>query len=205
MADSKKKNGQNANGIKVLIIGLVLICLVAGYYYYLSNKRQKAMEETPAKATAVEEALAYNFERNYPPTPKEVVKLYCQMTQCFYNEEYTEEEFVQLALQIRNLYDDELIAAKTENQYIEDLRWDVNQLRNQEIVISSYATSASTDVEEYTKGGFKWAKLYCSFTLRKGTYVDSTNEVFLLRKDDAGHWKIYGFKLADDEETRAYQ
>ena len=127
------------------------------------------------------------------------------MTQCFYNEEYTEEEFVQLALQVRNLYDDELIASKTENQYIEDLRWDVNQLRDQEIVISNYATSASTDVEEYTKGGFKWAKLYCSFTLRKGTYVDSTNEVFLLRKDDAGHWKIYGFKLADDEETRAYQ
>ena len=153
MADNKKKKKQDVSGIKVLIIGLVLICLVAGYYYYLSNKRQKANEEAPAKATAVEEALAYNFERNYPPTPKEVVKLYGQMTQCFYNEEYTEEEFVQLALQIRNLYDDELIAVKTENQYIEDLRWDVNQLRNQEIVIASYATSASKDVEEYTKGG----------------------------------------------------
>ena len=28
MADSKKKKGQNANGIKVLIIGLVLICFI---------------------------------------------------------------------------------------------------------------------------------------------------------------------------------
>lgn len=204
MADSKKKR-QNANGIKILIIGIILICLVAGYYYYLSNKRQKAAEEAPAKATAVQEALLYNFERNYPPTPKEVVKLYGQISQCFYNEEYTEEEFIQLALQIRNLYDDELIAAKTENQYIEDLRWDVGQMRDQGIVISSYATSASTDVEEYTKGGFKWAKLYCSFTLRKGTRVGSTNEVFLLRKDDEGHWKIYGFKLADEEETAVYK
>lgn len=204
MAGSKKK-GQNANGIKVLIIGIILICLVTGYYYYLSNKRQRAAEEAPAKATAVQEALLYNFERNYPPTPKEVVKLYGQISQCFYNEEYTEEEFVQLALQIRNLYDDELIAAKTENQYIEDLRWDVSQMRDQGIVISSYATSASTDVEEYTKGGFKWAKLYCSFTLRKGTSVGSTNEIFLLRKDDEGHWKIYGFKLADEEETAVYK
>ena len=204
MAGSKKK-GQNANGIKVLIIGIILICLVTGYYYYLSNKRQRAAEEAPAKATAVQEALLYNFERNYPPTPKEVVKLYGQISQCFYNEEYTEEEFVQLALQIRNLYDDELIAAKTENQYIEDLRWDVSQMRDQGIVISSYATSASTDVEEYTKGGFKWAKLYCSFTLRKGTSVGSTNEIFLLRKDDEGHWKIYGFKLADEEETTVYK
>lgn len=205
MALDKRNKGQNANGIKVLIIGLVLICLVAGYYYYLSNKRQKAREEAPAKTTAVEEVLLYNFARNYPPTPKEVVKLYCQMIQCFYNEEYTEEEFTQLAMQVKNLYDEELIANKTEHQYIEDLRWDVSQLKDQEIVISSYAISASTDVEEYTKGGFRWAKLYCSFTLRKGTQMDSTNEVFLLRKDDEGHWKIYGFKLADDEETRAYQ
>ena len=183
-----------------------MIGLLVMLYYNVSNKKKSTSEEdSTTKATVVQELLMRDLEKSYPPTPKEVVKLYCQMTQCFYNEEYTEEEFVQLALQVRNLYDDELIASKTENQYIEDLRWDVNQLRDQEIVISSYATSASTDVEEYTKGGFKWAKLYCSFTLRKGTYVDSTNEVFLLRKDDAGHWKIYGFKLADDEETRAYQ
>ena len=198
--------GAMAKSLKLLVLGAIMIGLLVMLYYNVSNKKKSTSEEdSTTKATVVQELLMHDLEKSYPPTPKEVVKLYCQMTQCFYNEEYTEEEFVQLALQVRNLYDDELIASKTENQYIEDLRWDVNQLRDQEIVISSYATSASTDVEEYTKGGFKWAKLYCSFTLRKGTYVDSTNEVFLLRKDDAGHWKIYGFKLADDEETRAYQ
>lgn len=199
MAENKKKK-QSASGIKVLIIGIALIGLVAGYYYYLSNKRQEAQEEAPVKTTAVQEALLYNFERNYPPTPKEVVKLYGQMTQCFYNEEYTEEEFVQLAMQIQNLYDDELIANKTENQYIEDLRWDVNNLKEQGIVISSYATSASTDVDFFSKNGFDFAKLYCTFTLRKGTQLGYSNEVFLLRKDSDGHWKIYGFMLADDEE-----
>lgn len=199
MAESKKK-AQGASGIKTLIIGMILICLIVGYYYYLSNRKHKAAEEAEVKATAVQEALLYNFERNYPPTPKEVVKLYGQFSQCFYNEEYTEEEFVQLALQIQNLYDEELIANKTENQYIEDLRWDVNQLKEQGIVILNYATSASTDVEEFTKNGFKWAKLYCSFTLRQGTNVGFTNEVFLLRKDDEGHWKIYGFKLAEKED-----
>lgn len=200
MAESNSMKKQSANGIKVLIIGIVLICLVAGYYYYLSNKKQEAKEEAPAKATAVQEVLLYNFERNYPPTPKEVVKLYGQITQCFYNEEYTEEEFVQLAMQIQNLYDDELIANKTENQYIEDLRWDVNNMKEQGIVISSYATSSSTDVDFFSKNGFDFAKLYCTFTLRKGTRLGYSNEVFLLRKDSDGHWKIYGFMLADEEE-----
>lgn len=199
MAELNKKKKQSNHGIKILIIGLVLICIVTGYYYYISNKKENAQEEAYTKLSAVQEVLLYDFDRNYPPTPKEVVKLYAQMTQCFYNEEYTEEEFLQLAMQIQNLYDEELIANKTEEQYIEDLRSDVDELKSQNIVISSYATSASTDVEEYSKSGFQFAKLYCFFTLRKGTQVDSTNEVFLLRKDSEGHWKIYGFALADEE------
>lgn len=199
MAGNKKKK---QSGIKVFIIGIVLMGVVLGYYYYLSNKKQESDEEAPRELTAVQEVLLYNFERNYPPTPKEVVKLYGEMTQCFYNEEYTDEEFIELAMQISNLYDDELVANKTEDQYIEDLRQDVSGLRDQGIVISSYATSASTDVEFFSRDGFDFAKLYCSFTLRKGTKIGSTNEVFLLRKDSAGHWKIYGFTLAEEKEEK---
>ena len=162
---------QSGSGIKVLIIGIVLVCFVLGYYYYLANKKTADSEKTPEKVTAVQEMLLYNFDRSYPPTPKEVVKLYGEMTQCLHNEEYTEEEFVALAMQIQNLYDAELIANKTENQYIEDLRWDINQFKEQEIVISSYAVSSAADVDYFSQDGFDWAKLYCSFTLRQGTQL----------------------------------
>lgn len=62
-----------SEGYKVVIIGLILILMVGGYYFYLSNKSHKT-EEEPVKITAVQEALMYNFDRNYPPTPKEVVQ-----------------------------------------------------------------------------------------------------------------------------------
>lgn len=197
MADSSRK--KSGGGVKVFIIGFILIGIVIGYYYYLSNVRKKSNEEN-TETTAVQEVLLYNFERNYPPTPKEVVKLYGQITQCFYNEEYTEEEFLQLAEQVQNLYDDELIANKTEKQYIEDLRWDVNNMKKLELTVSSYAVGASTDVEYFTRKGFRCAKLYCSFTLRRGTQIVRSEEVFLLRRDSEGHWKIYGFAL-DDKKT----
>lgn len=196
MADSVRKKGQGKMGVKVFIIGFILMGMIIGFYYYLSNIREKANNEN-IETTAVQEALLYNFERNYPPSPKEVVKLYGEMSQCFYNEEYTEEEFVQLAKQIQNLYDDELIANKTEKQYIEDLRWDVNNMKKLEVKVSNYAVGSSTDVEYFNKNGFRCAKLYCSFTLRRGTQIVRSEEVFLLRRDNDGHWKIYGFKLAD--------
>ena len=192
-------SGKGAKGstVKVVIIGIILVCIVIGYYYYLSNKEKKDTDEVQ-KATAVQAALSYNFEKNYPPTPKEVVKLYGQITQCLHNETYTDEEFEKLALKIQNLYDEELIANKTRNQYLEDLKWDINNVREQEIVISSFATGASTDVEYYSVDGHSFAKLPGTFTMRKGTFLEVTDEIFLLRKDADGRWKIYGWTVAGE-------
>ena len=194
-------SGKGAKGstVKVVIIGIILVCIVIGYYYYLSNKEKKDTDEVQ-KATAVQAALSYNFEKNYPPTPKEVVKLYGQITQCLHNETYTDEEFEKLALKIQNLYDEELIANKTRNQYLEDLKWDIKNVREQEIVISSYAAGASTDVEYYSMDGYSFAKIPCTFTMRKGTFLEVTDEIFLLRKDADGPWKIYGWTLDEEEE-----
>ncbi len=195
-----KKKKKSQSGVKIVIIGIVLLCLVLGYYYYLSNKSKPKAEETPAKITPVQEVLLYNFDRSYPPTPKEVVKSFAEMTKCLYNEEYTEEEFLALAAQIEHLYDAELIANKTPNQYIEDLRWDVEQMKGMEVVLSSYAVSSSTDVEYFTRDGYDWARLYCNFTFRQGTQMKPSNQVFILREDEDGHFKIYGWKPVEEEE-----
>ncbi len=191
----------NRDGVKGFLIGIVLICMVIGYFYYLSNKESKETTEEVVQTTAVQEVLMRNLENNYPPSPREVLKYYGEIVQCFYGEEYTEEEFLELAAKVLELYDDELVANKTQQQYLDDLRFEVDNMKEQEIVVSSYSLSSSTDVEEFKKDGFRWAKLYCNFSLRKGTQLEITNEVFLLRKDDAGHWKIYGWQLVEDKDS----
>ena len=190
------------NAIKILIIGIVLICLVLGYYYYLSNKRSEN-DSSNVKLTAVQEALLRNLDNNYPPTPREVVKCFCEIAQCLYGEDYTEEEFVALAKQVQKLYDEELIANNTEEQYIGSLKWDIENFKEQEIVISSYTLASSTDVDHFTQDGYSWAQMRCTFNLRKGTYRQSAEEIFLLRKDTDGHWKIYGWTLEADESQQS--
>lgn len=190
------------NAIKILIIGIVLICLVLGYYYYLSNKRSEN-DSSNVKLTAVQEALLRNLDNNYPPTPREVVKCFCEIAQCLYGEDYTEEEFVALAKQVQKLYDEELIANNTEEQYIGSLKWDIENFKEQEIVISSYTLASSTDVDQFTQDGYSWAQMRCTFNLRKGTYRQAAEEIFLLRKDADGHWKIYGWTLEKDESVQS--
>lgn len=186
--------------IKGVIVGVVLICLVGGYYYYLTNRREDKSKEETVDTTVVQGVLMRDLDKNYPPTPREVVKYFGELAQCIIGETYTDEEFEKLAVQAQKLYDAELISNKTQQQYLDDLKWDINTFKEEEIVISSYSPSSSVDVEEFSRDGYKWAKLYCSFSLRKGTYIESNEEVFLLRKDEDGHWKIYGWQPVENDE-----
>lgn len=194
---SKKKT--KGNILKIIIIFAVLALLVGGYYFYLSNKKRPVNEEPDVQSTAVQEVLMRSLEHNYPPTPKEVVKYYSEITKCFYNESYTDDELVELAVQAQGLYDAELIANKSQELYLADLRADVIEMKNKNCTISSYTTSSSVDIEnsKFTQDGYEWAKVYCYYTLKAGGETSMTTELFLLRKDENGYWKIYGWELAD--------
>lgn len=185
---------------KIVIIVVILAAVILAYYYYLGHRTRRQEVEEAAVATVVQSVLMRDLEHNYPPTPKEVVKYYAEITECFYNETYSDEELVQLANKIQMLYDAELVANKTQEQYLEDLRNDIVEMKGKQLVIASYEVSASTDVEEFTQDGYSCARLYCTFYLRQpgnGSRVPSL-ERFILRKDEDGHWKIFGWELVED-------
>lgn len=182
--------------VKILIIGVLVVAVVLGFYYYLNHKEKEVQEES-AQITAVQNVLLRDLERSYPPTPKEVVKYYSEITKCFYNEEYSEEELLDLAQKIQELYDAELIANKTQDDYLTDLKSEIAQMKEKKCIISSYEISASTDVEFFTQNGCSCARLYCTYYLKQDAKTTSTMECFVLRQDEEKHWKILGWDLAE--------
>ena len=185
------------NPARILIVFVVFAIGVVGLFFYISNRSRVVAEGRQQQMTAVQEILARNLDTNYPPTPKEVLKFYSEITRCFYGEEYTDEELVQLATLSRRLFDDELVANQTDEQYLSALRMDIESWKNDKKVISSYSVSSSTDVQEYSYGGFEWAQLYCIYSIRMGTNIAPVQEHFIMRKDSAGHWKILGWELVE--------
>lgn len=193
---ASKKNNNGAAAKSGLVI-LLLVGMMLAYYYYLSN-RQKESELPVAKLTVAQELIARNLVNNYPPTPKEVLKYYSELTKCFYNEEYTDEELEQLAMQARQLYDEELVLDNDWSQYFIKLQSDIESFKGKSIRVSSYTLPASTDVFFFSEDGFDFARVYCTYTLTSGSVKQSVEEVFLLRKDADKHWKIYGWDLAEN-------
>ncbi|MCM1210321.1 MAG: hypothetical protein NC318_01845 [Blautia sp.] len=190
-------NMKKAGGIKLIVIGIILAALVIGYFYYLSHKGKETREED-VQSTQVQAALMRDLDKNYPPSPKEVVKYFNEISRCFYNEKYTEEELVELAVKIQGIYDEELIANKTQEEYLEDLKSDIEDMKEKDRSISSYQLSASTDVEYFTQDSDSCARLYCTYSMRQKTEIAQTQVVFILRQDADKHWKILGWDLVQE-------
>lgn len=190
----EKKNMKN--NIVLIIIALIIVACFA----YLSN-RPKSAEEKPAVLTAVQSVLARDMSTNYPPTPKEVLKYYSEITRCFYGETYTDEELLKLAEKSRELFDEELVANQTDEEYFQSLRSTIDSYKQEKRSISSYSVSSSANVEYYNYEGAQWAMLNCIYSMKTGKTIVPSQEEFLLRKDAEGRWKIFGWKLVENEEN----
>ena len=188
-------------GTKGLIIILALILLVVGYYYYLSNRNNTRSEDN-VKATPAQEVLLNNYEVNYPPTPKEVVKSYLDITKVLHNEDLTDEEVEAVGLKLEELFDKELAENKTDEDYLKDLKSELTSFKSNDYSIVNYYTSSSTEVDYYTADGFELSRLYGTYNIRTSSGTQILTEVFVLRKDEKGRWKIYGWQpvTTDGEE-----
>lgn len=192
----RKKNDKHA-ALKSGIVILLMVAVMLGYYYYLSNK-QKEKQEAQETVTVAQNLIMKDLEKHYPPTVKEVIRFYSDITKCFYNEEYTNEELEQLAGQTRLLYDDALVANNDWGQYIIELKEDIQYYKDNNIRISSYSLPASTDVDYFEENEHDFARIYCTYMLATGNVKQAVEEVYLLRKDEKGHWRIYGWDLAEN-------
>lgn len=176
------------------------VCCVLLAYYLMTLRVEKNKPEDYVPLTKVQEVLSRNLATNYPQTPKEVIKYYSEITKCFYNEEYTEEELYELAMKAMELYDHDLAANNAEEEYLMNLKSEIQAFRSKGYAISSYSTSSSTDVYEFMDNGFQFARLYCTYSIRMGTVIQPVEEIFLLRMDLDGHWKIYGWDEAKNHK-----
>lgn len=193
----RKKNGSSA--VKTLIVFVILAALLILAYYHVANVKRQAQVEEDVPVTPVQEILLRNLDKNYPPSPKEVVKYYSDLTKCLYNEDCTDEEIEQLAQRALQIYDDELAANQEWNRYITDLKSEIATKKSQEYAIMSYSLSSSTDVTYFTKDSYECASLYCTYNIRNGAVAGSVEELFILRKDDQGHWRIFGWDLTQND------
>ena len=179
----------------------VMVITVFALYYYLVNKVERQTPEVTT--TAVQDVLFRNLENDYPPTVREVMKYYNEIMSCYYKENPTDEEVQKLADKAMELYDAELVAYQDDEAYVRGLRAEVARYAAEDTKLTHVSISSATAVEYYTHNGRECAQIRCVYTMRQKANLVTVREVYVLRKDLDGRWKILGWTTADEAEKGA--
>ncbi|MBP3204900.1 MAG: hypothetical protein J6M66_05700 [Lachnospiraceae bacterium] len=182
---------------RTTIVIVLLVVAVVGYYAYLANKSKESKAE--ASMTVVETTLSRDLTKDYPPTPKEVIKYYNEILRCLYNEDSTEEEVGALVVKMRELYDDDLLAVNELGTQHMLLQAEIDDWKKNGRRYISFNPASSTDVDTYEHNGYSCAKLTCGYAIMQDGRNYQLSLIYVLRKDADKHWKILGWR--DDTQT----
>ena len=186
------------NAIRIGIFVIVAAALIVGYYFYLSHGRT-TKEETPAKKTELEKVLTVDFVKNYPETPREVMKWYNRIIKLYYDSE-TEDTMVDaLCDQAMMLLDDELVSNNPRDNYIASVRADIADYKQRSRKIVSTEVCDTNDVVYKKRRGDSMAYVQTHYFIAEGSDYENTYQKYALRKDDNGRWKILAFQLTDED------
>ena len=192
---------------KVLRIGIAVICmvcLVVGYYTYLSRRNASAKADEQVELSEVQAIVSKNFKTDYPATPRAVVKWYNRIITAYYAEEFDQGQLEKMADQARSLMDEELLSYNPRDTYIASLNLEIQDYHNRSRTIVSSTVSDSKEVQYKTVNGYECAFVSSYYFIREGSSYTRTYEDFCLRKDKNGDWKILTWRLSTEDEINGY-
>ena len=192
---------------KALRIGIAIICmvsLVVGYYAYLSRRNESVTVDSDVELSEVQAIISKDFNKEYPATPRAVLKWYNRIITAFYAEDFTQEELEQMADQARKLMDEELLQYNPRDTYLAQLTLEIEDYHNRSRIIVSSTVSDSGEVQYKTVNGYECAFLSTYYFIREGSSYERTYEDFCLRKDSDGNWKILTWRLSTEDEINGY-
>lgn len=190
----KKRN------VFVVVTAIVIIGVIVGLYYYFSVHKRASVEDV-VELTEVQKVITKDLDTNYPATPREVVKYYNRILNCFYNETYTDEELYDLGDQARKLFDEELLENNPRDEYFTALYADIEDYHEKSKTIRNSSVCDSNDVEYQTVDGRECAYVTSSYFINENKSYSRTYQMYVLRKDEDGNWKILVFYQIEGESS----
>ena len=185
---------------RMIMIVVICVALLVGGFAFWSYRNGNASSED-VELTKVQQLITKDLEKNYPQTPREVVKTYNEIITCFYNEEYTDAELEKLVDMTLLLMDEELAANNPKQQYLKDVKSDIAEFEEAERTIISYTLPSSNDVEYRTVDNRECAYVETSYFMKVKNSYEKTYQTYVVRKDEDGNWKILVFYKTEGDTS----
>lgn len=187
---------------RIVILAIVIVAAICTAFYIVNNNSKKESAKE-AGLTEIQKITTRNMEKDYPATPREVIKFYNRIVKCYYGRQYSDDELEQLADQALSMFDDDLLKKNEKESYIESVKSDAAQYEEDNKSISQTDVCDSNDVKYMTDNGDDIAYVTASYFIKAGSSYTKTYQEYVLRKDDDGDWKILTFYKIEGESSES--
>lgn len=193
--ETKRKSLFNGKSIVLIIL---FFAVIAGFYMTISNGKKNVTSKGQDEYTILKEK---DLDDSYPETPREVVKLYGRIAKCIYKEGLSDKRTEALVCQLRKLFDDELLRENSIEDQLQELEYELKIFHEEKKAIINYEVDKDSLVEATVKGKEN-AAVVMNFSIKKDGKYTRTREQFLLRKDTSQKWKILGWQVIADDDSK---
>lgn len=201
---TKKKPSDIILGAIVILIVIAFVGAVLWVFigFFDNGEESKETEKTVSK-TEVEKNIDKNLDIRYPETPTAVVKLYGSITKSLHSEDVTDEQVEKLIAQMRKLFDEALLENNEYSEQLKRLKNEIKVYQDKNISIIRCAVQDLNDIKYYVdEAGVDCTKVKITYSLKQGSeWMDKQVEQVILKMDENGLWKIYGWEEATNEEV----
>lgn len=187
---------------RIVILAIVIVAAICTAFYIVNNNSKKESAKE-AELTEIQKITTRNMEKDYPATPREVIKFYNRIVKCYYGIQYSDDELEQLADQALSMFDDDLLKKNEKESYIESVKSDAAQYEEDNKSISQTDVCDSNDVKYMTDNGDDIAYVTASYFIKNGSSYTKTYQEYVLRKDGDGDWKILTFYKIEGESSES--
>lgn len=180
---------------------LVVVLLLAVFLLLNQREDDSVFSKDNGKNTEAQNILAKDLDRNYPATVREVVRLHSRISQCYHNQEISEEEFNDLVEMQRKLFDEEFLENNPLDTFTNNLSAEIEAAKAKSYSMVTWRVQKQSSVETWEDGENSFSSIIASYIMTaKDEGYTRTFEEFLLREDEKGRWKIVGWRLTDPIE-----
>ena len=187
------------NVVRVAVLAICVAVLIVGYYFYLSRQGSQREEESLAAESEISKVLAKDFSKEYPETPRSVIKWYNRIMMLYYDNDTSDDDVERLCDQAMMLFDADLLQANPREFYVANVKADITEYKDRGREIRQSSVQSSGDVEYKTIKDRDYAYVIAYYFTKEGSTYTRTYQKYALRKDDMGKWKILAFELTDED------
>lgn len=195
--------GGKGSVARISIVAIIIAVIIVSYYFMLSKRFSSTEETTSVETNELDTCLTQDFVKNYPNSPRDVVRWYNRITKVCYGENPSNGQIDKLCDQLRLLMDNELLANNPKGNQLAGLKMDIAKYKDRKRTIYTTSEGEISDVKYVTaKNGDNLAYVTAAYYVREASSSSTNYQTFCLRRDGQGKYKIVAFQRSDEYGNR---